>query len=337
MPRLPVSFLLVAAVVGSAASLAAAPAPRAVARAGVALVAYAEAGDVVVADGNRRSAATIPAAARVGALARLDGGWLLAGTAPSADGGSEIWLRRGDAQGASVVPPPGGRTGLRRHGPVVLGDAAVVAGLAWLEGNDRSRLEIRFAAWTGTSFGPSQRVAPPGRGSQLALAGARLGDGRLLLVWAGYDGEDDEIWASLGVGGSWSRAVRVGGDNRVPDITPAVVTDSSGALIAWSRFDGSEYQAVLARFDGRRFHAPRPVAQPGSLFPTFESDGSRRGLLFVDARRSGWALRELDAGGNPGRLGRFDLRGEGERPLVRLSERGVEWQLSEASESTAWE
>jgi len=337
MPRLPVSFLLVAAVVGSAASLAAAPAPRAVARAGVALVAYAEAGEVVVEDGNRRSAATVPAAARVGALTRLDGGWLLAGTAPSADGGSEIWLRRGDAQGATTVPPPAARTGLRRHGPVVFGDGAAVAGLAWLEGDDRSRFEIRFAPWSGSDFGPSQRVAPPGRGSQLALAGAHLGDGRLLLVWAGFDGEDDEIWASFGSGDAWSRAVRVGEDNRVPDITPAVVADSRGALVAWSRFDGSEYQVVLARFDGRRFHAPRPVAQPGSVFPSFESDGSRRGLLFVDARLGGWALRELDEAGNPGRLGRFDFRGEGERPLVRLSERGVAWRLSEASEATAWE
>jgi hypothetical protein len=337
MPRPCVPLLLLAALVGSTAAIAAGPSPRAVARADASLVAFADAGDIQVQDGIRRSTAAVPAASRVSALVRLDTGWLLAGTAPSADGGSELWLRRGGAERVVAVPPPAGRVATLRHGPVVLGAAGSVDGLAWLEGSDRRQLEVRFAAWTETGFGSPQQVAPRGRGSQLALAGARLADGRLLLVWAGYDGEDDEIWASLGDGDAWTQPVRVDEDNRVPDITPTVIAVGEGALIAWSRFDGSEYQLVLSRFDGRRFLPARPVAAPGSVYPTFERDGGRLGLLFVDARRGGWALRELDSNGRPGRLGRFALRGEAERPVVRLSERGVDWQLSEAREATAWE
>jgi hypothetical protein len=337
MPRPWALLLLSAAVFGPATPLAAQRPPQAVALGTTDLVADSEGTEIAVQHASRRWQVAAPVGARAHSLAQLDAGWLLAGTAPAADGGREIWLRRGDVSSVSHLPPPAGRTGSLRHGPVVVAEAGEVAGLAWLEGDARSRFEIRFAPWTGAGFGPAERVAPPGRGSQLALSGARLGDGRVLLVWAGFDGEDDEVWASLGTAGGWSPPLRVAADNRVPDITPAVLADATGALVAWSRFDGSEYEVVIARFDGRRFLPPRPVAAPGSVYPTFVDDGSRRGVLFVDARSGGWALRELDANGGPGRLGRFGVRGEGERPLVRLSERGVDWQLAQAREATAWE
>jgi hypothetical protein len=136
--------------------------------------------------------------------------------------------------------------------------------------------------------------------------------------------------------GQWSAPVRVGGDNQVPDITPDVTAVGDGALVAWSRFDGGEYRVYTARFAGGRFGPATPAAEPGSLFPTFERDGARAALLFRDARRRGWGLREIGDDGAPGRTGRVAELGAG-RPLVRLGERGVEWEFAATSEATAWE
>lgn len=334
------SLLLPALLLWPIPATGAPPAMRAVARAAgdsADLVAYAESGRVLVQASGRRVDVDAPPTARVHALARLGAGWLVAGTAPTAGGGTELWLRRGESGVTAVVAPPSGRSAGLRHDAVPLADSRNLLGVAWLEGDSRETFEVRFAPWSDNGFGAPQVVARRGRGSQLALAGARLADGRLLLVWAGYDGQDDEIWASLGDGRTWTAPLRVAGDNRVPDITPDVVAHGSGALVAWSRFDGSEYQAVVASFDGVRFRAPIPAAEPGSLFPTFEGAEGRRGLLFSDARRSGWALVELDAQGSPFRTSRLDFRNEGERPVVRLGDRGVEWSLGLDREATAWE
>jgi len=274
--------------------------------------------------------------ARVDSLARLGSGWIVAGSAAAPDGGESIWLLRDDGDGAVPVAAPGGASARLRRDAVLVAGGDQVAGLAWLEGDDPRGLGVRYAAWNGAGFGAPVEVAPSGPGSQLALAGARLADGGLLLVWAGFDGADDEIWAAVGRDGAWSAPQRVGGDNGVPDITPDVAPLGAGAIVAWSRLDGDEYRVYTARFDGRRFGPAVAATGPGTLFPTFERDGGNAALLFRDARRRGWGVVELDAAGRPGRRGRIAELGAG-RPLVRWGERGVEWEFAEAREATAWE
>ncbi|MCM2270121.1 MAG: hypothetical protein NDJ75_08465 [Thermoanaerobaculia bacterium] len=340
MPPKTLRFALLAALTGVAAAAAAASPPAALARAagdgaGLAVVAR-DGGRVELRDGARRQSLTLPARARVDAVARLDAGWVIAGSTAGADGGEALWLLRDGPAGAVPMAAPAGGAARLRLDPTALTRDGQLAGLAWLEGDDRRALGVRYAAWTGSGFAPPVVVAPSGPGSQLALAGTRLADGRLLLVWAGYDGRDDEIWAALGADGQWSAPERVGGDNRVPDITPDVVAVGDGALVAWSRFESGEYRVYTARFAGGRFGPATPAAEPGSLFPTFERDGARGALLFRDARRRGWGLREIGDDGAPGRTGRVAELGSG-RPLVRLGERGVEWEFGAASEATAWE
>ena len=239
---------------------------------------------------------SLPPGARVEAVVGLDGGWLLAATRPEG-GDREILLLADRGDGAAELPPPGDRAAGRSR-PVPVVAAGELLGLLWLEGASETSNGIRWAAWSGTGFDAPIVVAPPGPGSQLALAAARLDDGRVVAVWAGYDGTDDEIWASVLSGQAWSDPVRVAEDNRVPDITPAVTAAPGGAAwVAWSRYDGSEYRVATARFDGRQFAGSIPVGAPGSLYPSFEHVGDDTFLLWFDAGSDLWTLAGIAPGG----------------------------------------
>jgi hypothetical protein len=309
--------------------------PRVVARAAggpAPLVVYASDDGLAVEADGRVERLTTPAGLRLESAVRIAGGWLLAGARPT-EAGSDLWLAR---DGRELAPPAGAVARLRMN-PLPLVDGGALAGLAWLEGEGRRQLAVKFAPWRDGGFGPAVEIAPPGPGSQLALTGARLADGRLLLAWAGFDGEDDEIWAAWSTpDGRWTRPARIGGDNRVPEITPDLVAVGDGALVAWSRFDGAEYQLVVARFDGARFGPPRAIGEPGSTDGTFEPSSAGLALLYRDARRGSWALVELAADGAPGRVSRLEA-GAAERPAVRWGARGPHWALGARTAATAWE
>jgi hypothetical protein len=292
-------------------------------------------GSRVVESGGVRAALDLPPAASVSAVRELADGWLVAATVRD-DAGSELFLARGDARGGRPAPPPGDRRGALREDPEPLVDRGALAGLAWLEGDDSDRLAVRYARWTADGFAAPMTVSPAGAGSQLALEAVTLADGRALLVWAGFDGEDDEIWASVGDGERWSPPARVGGDNAVPDITPAVIADGAGAWVAWSRFDGSEYRLALARFRDGRFGDARWAAPAGSLYPTFETSADGIAVLYRDARTGSWALAELGGDGVPGRVARIEGPSD-QRPAVRIEVNRVAWRWAARDAVSSWE
>jgi hypothetical protein len=266
----------------------------------------------------------LPADAEITAVARLRGGWVVAGTRLAGDR-RELLATADLGAGPVRLAPPAGTAAEIRDRPVPLVADGVLTGLAWLEGATRETLAVRWSPWNGDGFGAPVDVAPPGPGSQLALAGTALADGRAMLVWAGYDGADDEIWAALGGASGWSAPRRVGRDDDVPDITPDVVATPRGALVAWSRYDGSEYRVVVARFDGEGFEEIGQGPE-GSLYPTFESAGGAGGtgalLLWRDARSDAWSLDELTAKGEL--VERARAAGPVEiRPAVTLSPTGT--------------
>lgn len=285
----PLLCLLVAAPAAAAGAPAPAGPPR-----------LARAGGAWSVEWNGRSEAlALPAGVGLGRVAALGAGWILIGGRMAGER-AEIFLLAERGRGPVELAPPADPVGLVREGavPVVAGDALL--GLAWLEGDERRSYAVRWAPWQGDRFGAPVEVAPRGPGSQLALAGTALADGRVVLVWSGFDGLDDEIWASLGAGAAgakWSPPARVGADNAVPDITPDVVADGSGALVAWSRYDGEEYRVRLARLAGDRFEEFAAEGPGGSLYPSFAGAGPRPHLLYRDAHADDWALAELTAGG----------------------------------------
>jgi hypothetical protein len=311
------------------------PAERAVAAARPRLVAEASGRLAVAVSGRVETLAPAPEV-RVRSVAADGDGWMAAGTRV-VDGAADLWIGRGDGRRWRDLALPAERRGAERAGPELLAADGRVAGLAWLEGDAHDRLAVRFAAFDGERLGPAVTIAPPGPGSQLALAGAVLADGRLLLSWAGFDGRDDEIWVAIRSGTAWSAPARVAEDNQVPDVAPAVVATADGAFVAWSRFDGSEYRVALARWSGGGRPAPtRWAAEPGTLFPTFESDGGALGLLYQDARAGAWVVAELGRDGAPLRTARF-AGTDDSRPVLRMGERGVRWSAAGVERQTAWQ
>jgi len=276
----------------------------------------------------------------VDSVATFGEDWLLAGVRADA-ATARIVLRRVTAGGEPIeLAAPATERRLQRDPQLVVAPrAAAPSGLAWLEGDRPGGYAIRYAAWDGTSFvDPLTIAGRPSSGSNLALSAATLSDGRTLLVWAGYDGSDDEIWAAVGRGSEWTAPFRVAADNAVPDITPVALATSQGALVAWSRFDGSEYRLAIAHFDGRAFGSAAWAAPRGSVFPSVarRDDGSAAGIVYRDARTSGWGVVEVGASGRTGRVALLAETGE-ERPVARLDDSGARWELADRSTASPWE
>jgi hypothetical protein len=266
--------------------------------------------------GGRDLALPLPPGADVTALAGTPRAWAAAGTTAERAGGTGLVVVAGDERRARRLPSPAAATPRLRQQPVPLSGDRGLAGVAWLEGDRRDGLGVVARAWDGKAWGRPATVAAAESGSQLALAGTVLGDGSWLLVWAAFDGSDDEILWSVHRDGEWSAPRRLGADNAVPDITPAVVpAGRDGAVVAWSRYDGRDYRLVSARFDGRGFGAVETVGPPGSLYPSFVAAAAGSYLLYRTAVPRGWQVVEIDAEGGRGRFATVTVEGS-ERPVV---------------------
>ncbi|MEA2692891.1 MAG: hypothetical protein QOJ16_2278 [Acidobacteriota bacterium] len=260
-----------------------------------------------------RVAPRLPAGAELANAAALgDHGWVV-----TALDKREIVVRMNEgsrgAVAATLPALPDVFGGSLRREPLPLVEDGHLGGLVWLEGDGPRGLGVRFARWNGTGWEAPRTVAAPGPGSQLALTAARLADGPWLLAWSAFDGHDDEIvWSRQAADGTWSAPRRVAADNSVPDVTPALTATAGGALLAWSRFDGTGYQVVTSRFRAGKWEEPRAAAPSGSLFPAFQpasSSGTGAGtaayLLYQTAAPRGWAAVEVDGSGQTGAIAKI--------------------------------
>lgn len=315
---LPTSLLLLSLAAASASAEAGAPGVR------LASDRVATAGGVV--------ALPLGAGERLSAVVGDADGWIAAGvqTAAAGAGGAgneraRLSLWRGERGAVAVLPVPATGGAWLGAPAVVLepGGGARPYGLAWLEGADRERAAVRWAAWDGAGWGEPATLSPAGPGAQLGLAATRLADGRVLLAWSRHDGEDDEIYWSVGGRGGFSAPARLEADDRVPDHTPAVAAVAGGALVAWSAYDESsrQYRVLAARFDGEAWSAPQALGPPGSLYPSFEAPAAdgRALLLYRRAAPGGWEVVETDAAGRAlRRAGAASAGPASERPAAAV-------------------
>jgi hypothetical protein len=285
----------------------------------------------------------LPAGAEPANVAALgEHGWVV--TALRA---GEIVVLTGEGATATALPAlPAlpASTPLRRE-PLPLVEDGRLGGLVWLEGDGVRSLGVRYARWNGTAWEAPRTIAAPGPGSQLALTAARLADGTTLLAWSAFDGHDDEIvWSRQAADGSWSAPRRVAADNDVPDVTPALTATADGALLAWSRFDGSGYQVVTARFHAGRWGKPIAAAPSGSLFPAFQAKtgaGSGAWLLYQTAAPRGWAVAEVDSSGRTGRSARVATANR-DQPIVQAVEAApdtgvsLRWPATGEERAASW-
>jgi hypothetical protein len=266
-------------------------------------------------------------------------GWLAAGGRESESGGRRLVLLSSDGfatRRLAVPPTAAGSIGLR---PVLLVDHGELVAMAWLEGIDPRRLEVRSAIREGDGWAEPETVAGPAAGSQTALSGAVLADGSWLLVWSAFDGRDDEVQWSVRSGGLWRTPHRLHAGNDVPDITPAVIAEGDGALAAWSRLESGEYATVVARFSGGRWSPPQPVAGLGSFYPTFHRDAQHTHLVLRNAEPRGWSVIDLAADGSPRGHAIF-AHAAPQRPAIAAdtgSELSLAWPEGSARESARWE
>lgn len=229
-------------------------------------------------------------------FAETGSGWAAAGTRATRGKQSLIVLEQG-ATGLERLPEPPTQTEPLRVQPRLMMAREELGGIAWLEGKHPGSLSIRAAGWTGNDWQPVEIVSPPLKGSQTGLSGAVLADGSWLLVWAAFDGHDDEIYWSLRKGGNWSSPRRLAPSNPWPDITPKVVATKTGALVAWSRRDGDDYRLTISRFDGSRWQAPQTVGGKGSVDPQLTTVDQKIYLLFNTASTDSWTILELESTG----------------------------------------
>ena len=228
------------------------------------------------------------------AVAETADGWVTAGLRRRPDRRELFLMEERNGEIRRLAPPRG--AAMLRLRPVPLVDGGELAGLAWLEGDSLSTLEVRAAALEDGRWSAPVTVSPAGRGSQTGLVGAVLADGAWLLAWAAFDGNDDEILFAERRGGSWSSPRRVHPGNRVPDVTPALLPTSAGARLVWAHRDDEEgYRLTLSTFDGNRWSAPAVVGGPHTLYPAFTRLGGRDFLLARSAAPRGWRLLEVGA------------------------------------------
>ncbi len=219
-----------------------------------------------------------------------EGGHLVAGEDPRS---LDLFfvLRTGGEVSELPVPPPAGIA--ERARPVLLTRHERLDGAVWLEDTRSSGLAVLAAEWNGTSWEAVETVAPANGRPQLAPAAAVLADGTWLVVWAGYDGDDDEIFWSRRRDGVWSPPRRLHRDNRVPDLLPAVTADGDEAFAAWSFYDGNDYRVRTARFRGDGWRVNEPLAGLGAEDARWQKSGGRAFVTYRTVLPEAWTAVEL--------------------------------------------
>ena len=294
----------------------------------------------------------LPAGVEIEELFALRRGAFLSGRGPLLRDRSphrDLYLALVDGQGVHELPSPAltteeGRPS-RENAVPLTSRSGDLEGVAWLEGADRGSYVLRAASWDGMTWSQPAVIAKQAPGSQLALAATTLDDGSQLLLWSRFDGHDDEIVAARRVRDSdtWSAPQAIAADNGVPDLTPAVIAVSGGALAAWSRYDGHDYRVVTARFDGEKWSVPSWAGPAGSTAPFFtrsaDPEAARSGpggpsptwLSFSNAQPRGWEVLELDSSGGILRQGTVPTSAT-VRPVLAVLPTGdvkMRWAASE--------
>lgn len=223
-----------------------------------------------------------------------EGGFVVAGT----DGttGDLFFLHHADGSTMEMPLPTEHADGLRAW-PVLLEAGGRLEGALWLEGSGEQDFAIRAAAWNGTSWERVETVTPARGLPQLAVSAAVLDDGSWLAVWAGYDGDDDEIYWSRRKDGDWTSPRQLHRGNRVPDILPSVTAHGAGALAAWSVFDGNDYRVRTATFDGTKWRSSPPLDGLGAIDAGWQRVDGRLFVTYHSVEPEAWTVIELDREG----------------------------------------
>ena len=245
-------------------------------------------------------------------------GWFAAGRLTDGEGTDLLLLAGGD-NGADLLPVPDRGKARYRGQPALFVDKGELQGLAWAAGDGPREFEIWAATWSGDRWGQPELISPVGPGSQVAPKGVVLPDGRWLLVWTAFDGQDSEVVWSQRLGGRWTAPEPIHLANDVPDVMPDVVSIDGGALVAWSWFDGSDYRLKTARLSRDGWLESEPFGGKGSGEPWFLRTDDRILLLYPSVEPRSWTVLEFDRSGDRRRQAVVPVDSN-DRPLLLLEE-----------------
>ena len=254
-------------------------------------------------------------------LTELAGGWIAAGTKEDGRSGDLVLISIEGSQATRLLPPEGEGSTFRLRPTILLRDR-VLQGLSWLEGPDIRSMAIHLAlkdqeGWSDTVEVPRRS----GRG-QTGLTAVSLADGTSLLVWAEFDGTDDDLFFSRLAGNSLSAPRRIVANNAVPDITPSLIATDDDVLLAWGQLEDGDYRIKISRFEGDSWSSPRTFGPAGAQRPEFRRSGENLNMIYRQAWPRRWIVAELGFDGrserragvienlpDPPVIGRVDAQG----------------------------
>lgn len=216
------------------------------------------------------------------------------------------------------LPTPPSQESVLRSSPVLLTAGDRLEGTAWLEGSSQQDFTVLASVWNGSSWETVEEVSIQETGPQLALSATVLEDGSWLVLWAGYDGTDDDIFWSRRRDGTWSEPRRLHANNQVPDILPTITAHGPNAHAAWSFFDGNDYRTQTARWTGTGWALGATLDGLGSGRAAFENVAGRSFLTYRTVAPEAWNLVEFDLTGAQRQTAVANSYSE--RPLVVLDE-----------------
>ncbi len=260
------------------------------------LLSNADGKSIVQRPDGQRIELPLPKGARVSDLHTGDKSQWYAAAVSHDDGGPQMRLFRGQGSELAALATPSVASVKELMQPVFVADTDIRA-LVWLAGDAHHQMAVQAALWIDGGWSSTGTISPPGKGTQIALSTAVLADDTLLVVWAAFDGQDDEIVWSRHTAEGWSKPEPIAADNSVPDITPSLYPTQDGALVAWSRYDGDAYRVNVARFDGTSWSQPTIAGPPGSTGASF-SDAGEPYLIYRRPAEGAWAVMALDTAGH---------------------------------------
>jgi lysophospholipase L1-like esterase len=165
--------------------------------------------------------------------------------------------------------------------------------VAWTSANQEES-HLYVSRWAGYRWSAAEEVpvAPSSQPRQAVLAA--VPDGGFWLAWVGFDGNDDEIFASHWDGISWSEPERVGQDDADPlayDTQPRLAVDGEGQpWLAWVSRQALFDDAVFAsHWHGQQWAPEQAVSAADQTADTWPS-------LALDAAGQPWVAWQDLAG-----------------------------------------
>ena len=251
------------------------------------------------------------------AVSEVGMGWVMTGTRDDVSRREIVMI---SVEGASVrrMAAPGGQSERFRVRPTtLLGTGSELEGLAWLEGADLKSLSVRLARRQPSEWSDVVEIAPATKGSQSGLTASVLSDGNWLLVWAAFDGNDDDLFFSRMIGDTVSRPARLT-RNGVPDVMPSLIASDNGALLAWSQLEDGDYRVKVSYFDGAAWSSPRTHGPPGAQRAELTRHNEQVRLVYRQAWPRGWIVSEISSSGRTERRAEFSVSSSS-RPVITNS------------------